>query len=232
MPYDSSNRDREKQNELLLELRLSKKKIGMLYPILEDFHGNIIDGHHRLKVDNEWPRMRLVNVKTKKSGIVAKLISNTCRRTVSSKEKTEMLDELGDILLKEGVEKGQVSKQLAELTGMSYRWVVMYLPKKYKDYSQSERASSAAKFAAKSTKVLQQLRENPIKNFIEIGRYKNANFMILMIKQPLFERIQKTCNSLQLEPNIFIQNAIEEKIKELSAITKNFNISYKEEVMP
>lgn len=139
----------EKEPDLVENLKSSILKVGRLYPVLEDYYGNIIDGQHRLKADKGWPRIRLENVKTERDRIIVRLISNACRRSVSAKEKTEMLDKLGEIMLEEGVKPGEISKKIAEETGMSYRWVMKYLPEKYKDKSQSEKASSAARCAAR-----------------------------------------------------------------------------------
>jgi len=41
---------------------------------------------------------------------------------------------------------------------MSYRWVMKYLPGRFKDDSQSARASSAARRAAKVRKLLEFLK--------------------------------------------------------------------------
>ena len=125
-----------------LELKSSAERIGQLYPIPVDYHGNIIDGEHRFGVDENWRRVRLDHIRTEKDKLIARIVSNTVRRSVPSKEKTELLERLGEIYLNEGVKPGKISHKIMEETGMSYRWVMKYLPGRFKDDAQSERASS------------------------------------------------------------------------------------------
>jgi len=68
---------------------------------------------------------------------------NTVRRSVPRREKTELLAKLGEIYVNEGVEPGKIAYEIAEETGMSHRWVVKYLPNKFKDSPQSERRTSS-----------------------------------------------------------------------------------------
>ena len=79
--------------ELIMGLRFSGERVGQLYPVLLDKHGNVVDGLHRLKADPNWPKIRLV----------ARLIANVCRRNVPAEEKSRMLEELGELYVKEGV---------------------------------------------------------------------------------------------------------------------------------
>lgn len=47
------------EEKITLGLRLSSRRVGWLYPVLLDKHGNVIDGKHRLPADANWPKMRL-----------------------------------------------------------------------------------------------------------------------------------------------------------------------------
>ena len=85
------------------ELKSSSKRIGQLYPILVDYYGNIIDGKHRFSADRKWKTAILEHVKTEKDRLIARIISNTLRRSVSSTEKSGMLGRLGEIHLSEGI---------------------------------------------------------------------------------------------------------------------------------
>ncbi|MDI6847891.1 MAG: hypothetical protein QMD23_07205, partial [Candidatus Bathyarchaeia archaeon] len=82
---------------------------------------------HRLAADENWPKMKLEHVGIEEDRLVARLISNVCRRDVSANEKGEMLERLGEIYLREGLEPGKMVYKIAEETGMSYRWVTRYL---------------------------------------------------------------------------------------------------------
>jgi hypothetical protein len=215
----------EKPNDLITNLKISKENIGMLYPILEDFYGNLIDGHHRFQADNKWPRIRLKQIKTKKDKIIARLISNTCRRSVSAKEKTQMLNILGEILLKEGVLQGELSKKIAKDIGMSYEWVLKYLPEKYKDSMQSMRASSALCHTARMTRI-SKLSKPPKEKLIEVGNYINSNLVLLIVHKPLFDRIIKISDLLGIKPDILIQNAMEDKFLEITQLTSKYIKEY------
>jgi hypothetical protein len=109
----------EQGNELS-ELKISSARVGKLYPVLLDRHGNIIDGKHRLEVDENWPKVRLEYIETDRQLLLARFVSNVCRRLVSSKEKSILLAQLGEALLKEGIVPRKIPFKIAEETGMSY----------------------------------------------------------------------------------------------------------------
>ena len=119
------------------------KRAGRLYPVLLDRHGNVIDGMHRLVADEKWPKITLENVETEEHRLIARLVSNICRRHVPAMEKKEILERLGEIYQKEGVKPGEIAYKIAEETGMSYTWVMKYLPEKFKDSTQAERRSGS-----------------------------------------------------------------------------------------
>jgi hypothetical protein len=131
------------EKPIISYLRFSSKNVGRLYPVLIDKQGNVIDGLHRLKADKNWPKIKLENVETEEQRLITRLISNACRRNVPAKEKIETLAKLGEIYQKEGVKPGKIAQKIAEKTGMSYTWVMKYLPEKLKDPTQSDRAKSA-----------------------------------------------------------------------------------------
>jgi len=120
--------------------------------MLLDKHGNIIDGRHRLAADEDWPKMKLEHVETEEDGLVARLISNVCRRDVSAGEKSEMPGKLGEIYLSEGLKPGKIAYKIGEETGMSYRWVMQYLPDKLNERPDLGGPSKALKFDKKKKK--------------------------------------------------------------------------------
>jgi len=103
---------RRKRRLTRKELKLSARRIGQLHPILVDYHGNIIDGEHRFSADQNWKRVRLNHIRTEKDRLVARIISNNCRRSVSANEKMRLLYNLGEILLDEGVEPGRIAYKI------------------------------------------------------------------------------------------------------------------------
>ncbi|MEM3055528.1 MAG: hypothetical protein QXM52_07480, partial [Candidatus Bathyarchaeia archaeon] len=136
------------EKALVSYLKISSRHVGRFYPVLLDKYGNVIDGAHRLAADENWPKMILPNIKTEEQRLIARIISNTCRRHVRASEKTEILSRLAEIYLKKGIKPGSIAQKIAEETGMSYTWVMKYLPGKFKDSVQSERASAAIRRVA------------------------------------------------------------------------------------
>ena len=194
-----------------LELKCSSERIGQLYPILVDYHGNIIDGEHRFSVDEKWRKVRLEHIKTEKDRLIARIISNTVRRSVPSKEKTELLERLGEIYLNEGVKPGKISHKIMEETGMSYRWVMKYLPYRFKDDAQSERASSVAHRAAGENPEF----EEPPKGTVMIKVYTNANFVNVMLEKKFYRQLEEKAKKLETTPDKLIYNALLLTLKKL-----------------
>ena len=97
----------------IIELQRSSDRIGQLYPVLIDYHGNIIDGEHRIRANKNWRKIKLENVKTEKELIIARILCNILRRNVSSKEKRNLLGNLGEINLSEGKEVGEITYAIA-----------------------------------------------------------------------------------------------------------------------
>ena len=196
------------------DFKSSAQKVGKLYPVLEDSYGNVIDGQHRLEADEDWPRIRLESVKTEKDKIIVRLIGNACRRTVPAQEKTDMLDKLGSILLKEGLKPGEIAEKIAEDTGMSYRWVVKYLPKEYKDPTQSRRRSHESSDAHRATGLLADVFEPPKRrNGLKINKYGNTEFVLLMLDKSFYSEFEDDCLELEMPPEYCVMKALEEHHK-------------------
>lgn len=200
------------------ELKRSMDQIGQLYPILTDHYGNIIDGKHRLSVDEKWKKIRLEHIKTEKDRLIARIVSNNVRRIVSGREKTELLSRLGGIYLNEGVELGRIAHKIADVTGMSYRWVIKYIPERFKDSLQSERASSAAHRAAETLEEL--LRPSKRKWVIMIKNYANADFVSLIVERDFFEEFERDSLELGVSIEVSVLKALEDYRKRMrKAIT-------------
>lgn len=195
--------EKRARRTLRQELKSSSQRIGQLYPILVDFYGNIIDGEHRISVDDKWKKVRLETVKTDKDRLVARIVSNNLRRSVSSEEKKDLLSELGEILLSEGIKQGRIGYKIAEETGMSYPWVIKYLPERFKDRLQSERAKPAIRRKAEISKLL-----DLEKKVLSIRTYTNTNFVIIMVKKSFYEKLEENAKKLETTPDKLIYNAM------------------------
>ena len=168
-----------------------------------DYFGNIIDGKHRFSVDEKWKSIRLENIKTEKDRLIARIIGNTLRRTVSGDEKRELLDRLGEIYFSEGIELGKIAYEIAEQTGMSYQRVMKYLPDRFKDHLQSERAKPALRRRTKISKML-----DPPEEVLSIRAYANTEFVNIVVKKPLCEKLEEKARKLETTPDKLIYNAI------------------------
>ena len=120
------------------DLKCSLDAVGYLYPTIVDKHNRIIDGQHRLKVDPNWPCFRLSHIETMTDYLMGRIIANMHRRQPAAEEKTEWLSELAE-------ETGWSAEKIAERLGMSYDWVVKYLPSKYKDPIKAEKGRIGGK---------------------------------------------------------------------------------------
>ncbi|HUW49154.1 MAG TPA: hypothetical protein VMW36_10470 [Patescibacteria group bacterium] len=212
-------------------LKGSSRKVGKLYPVLLDRHGNIIDGKHRLAADSDWPKIRLDHIASEKERVLARLVGNMCRRTISNSEKREMLKKLGGIYLEQGEKPGKLAYRIAEETGMSYRWVMKYLPERMKarpglggpsassvgfdkckgDYNISKVAQRAT---IDLTKLLTRSQEKPI----VIKTYTNASFVSLTLEKRVYEDFERFAKQLGLTAETIISNAMLMVLREVESM--------------
>lgn len=184
-------------------MRSSAERVGQLYPILVDYYGNIIDGKHRFDANREWKSATLGHIKTEKDRLVVRIISNNLRRTVSPNEKKKMLERLGEILSNQGIRPGKIAYEIASATGMSYTWVMKYLPDRFKDNSKSESAS-ATHHVAKKKRLTKLAREN----VLTIQNYRNTDFVNIVVKKSLYERLAEKSRKLKTTPDKLVYKAI------------------------
>lgn len=217
------------QGNEISELKASSERVGKLYPVLLDKYGNIIDGKHRLEVDENWPRVKLEHIETDKQLLMARFVGNVCRRLVSSKEKSKMLAQLGEIYLKEGIVPGEIACRIAEETGMSYRWVMKYMPARYKaragvggpskslsfykskvddvlDIYKSKPGTHESKVACFATQEYEQLLSEPKERILKVRNYNNTDFVNLVMERRFYARLDENAKRLGIEPEVIISN--------------------------
>lgn len=120
-------------------LKGSTEVIGQLVPTIEDKFGEIIDGFHRIKDDPSWKsfNFKALNVDTPFKLAIARLVVNTNRRIVNAKEKTRLLTQIYEEFRKEQGDYPP-TEMIAKWLGRTERWVLEYLPDKFKDSKKSE----------------------------------------------------------------------------------------------
>lgn len=114
------------------DLRRSKQALEALYPVLEDSHGNVIDGVHRLEADPSWPRRRLEGINTRKQFLVARIVANSQRRRVPREERRKQFDLLATELMDEGLKPGDIASEIESLTGFTRKYVLELVRDEFK----------------------------------------------------------------------------------------------------
>jgi hypothetical protein len=111
---------------------------------------------------------------------------------------------------------------------MSYTWVMKYLPERFKDCTQSERAGSATRrVAGKDPSVrtlLKELLTPPQRNgVLEIKKYANTHFVNVVVEKSFYEEFEKASSELGVSTEISMLKALEdyhEKMKKALALKK------------
>jgi hypothetical protein len=115
------------------DLWASRRSVRELYPVLLDAHGNVIDGFHRLRVDPGWRTETLGHVRTPTQLVLARIIANTHRRSVSREEREEQVNEIARCLSEnEGVPGEEILSTIADLTTFTERYIRGLLSSEYK----------------------------------------------------------------------------------------------------
>ena len=216
------------RKHILSDLKVSANRVGKLYPILLDKQGNVLDGSHRLKVDPNWPKMKLDHIDTEEKRLIVKLVGNVCRRSVSSREKSEIVGRLAQIYSSTGIKSGQMPYEIAQKTGMSYRWVMTYLPNRMKmfpgrggpskNHKKAQYQKVSAKFGVANPatlfRVFSHRTTSPI---LSVVNYKNTKFVNILLDKTIYSKIETASNNLGIEPEKIIGNALLSALKALTA---------------
>lgn len=187
------------------ELRESARRIGHLYPVLVDKHGNVLDGNHRLDIDRKWKKVKLRHIDNERDGILVRIISNNVRRQVPAKEKERLLGKLADIYLKEGVMPGDLTHKIAQETGMSYQWVAKYIPVSFKDRLHAENAR------ARYVPPAPQCRANSADSNngeLDLKLYHNTDFISIILSKTLYQRIEQAAEIMNMTPRELVYASI------------------------
>jgi hypothetical protein len=218
------------EGEAVSILRASSERVGRLYPVLLDRYGNVIDGMHRLAVDPDWPKVRLNHVESKEDRIIARLVSNTCRRSLRAREKREILEKLSGLYINEGVKPGaELARKISEVTGMSFRWVMKYLPDKFKErpgiggpsrrfnLTQEVKNLYEGKVAHRATASLQLevLLGEPSERVLTVKKYANTNFVQVLLEKRFYANVERLAENLGTTPDIIINNVLVSAVRKL-----------------
>lgn len=216
------------QDGSTVSLRQSAGRVGKLYPILVDSRGEIIDGTHRFAADPNWPQITLQNIKTEKQKLLIKLIGNVCRRHVPEEEKTQILKRLGEIYLSEGIKEGTLAHIISGDTGMSYRWVMKYLPNRlkkrpglggpHKGCSNGENLNPSAMKSTRIVKLRDQLMSYCSYRVVTITSYAHTQYAGVMLDRTVYSRFEKAAQKLGIKVDTIISYALISALKEIERI--------------
>lgn len=103
-------------------MKKSEEKVGQIYPVLLDKHGNIIDGFHRKRVNPNWKEERL-DVEDPLE-ILRIRVAAQYRREVPVEEKKEWIKNCRRLLQERG-RKG-TQEEIGNCLGISRTWVTKY----------------------------------------------------------------------------------------------------------
>lgn len=224
------------EEETSVGLKLSSHRIGRLYPILLDANGNIVDGLHRLEADPNWPKIRLDHIKSDDDRLIARLTANVCRRSVSRKEKREILRKLSALYVKTGVKPGaELAYKISEKTGMSYRWVMKYIPDEFKERPGvgGPKSSGLAKIKEKlyedkvaccATLPIEVLLSETAERVLTVKKFANVNFVQVILEKRFYSDVEKLAEKMGTTPEIIINNALVWAVKKLTEFSRASNL--------
>lgn len=221
-------------DEITTGLKFSSRRIGWLYPVLLDKNGNIIDGEHRLATDPNWPKMKLEHVERDEDRLIARLVSNVCRRHVPAAEKRDILQKLGEMYVKSGVKPGtELAYKISEATGMSYRWVMKYLPDHLKErpgiggpsptfnFERVKEKMCEDKVARHATLQLNFLLVEPNEKVLTVKKYANVDFVQVILEGRFYANIEKLADKLGTTPEVILNNLLVSAVKKLTEISNS-----------
>jgi len=215
--------------KIISDIKRSASAIGRLYPVLIDEHGNVIDGAHRLKVDPAWFRVTVPGVESEEQRLLARLISNVCRRNVSAEEKTQMLCELGQVYLELGVPHSELIKMIVRKTGMSYRWVMKYASIDLKVRpglgGHKIQEQQLGNGVARQATADEQLLSEPPERVANLTSYSNTKFATIIVDKRFYLKLEDSAARLGVDIDTIVNNALLLTMRQMKRLIDRHNIS-------
>lgn len=214
----------EAQRQVISDLRKSAELVGRLYPVLVDKHGKVIDGYHRLKADPDWPKMKVQTVVSEELGLLVRLISNFCRRDICSAEKSELLAKLGRLYLDQGVHQSELAERISMKTGMSYRWVMKYIPDGFKVRPGLGGPKKLEELdisrVARLTTDEYTLFLEPEKRVANLSNYSNTKFATIIVEKQFYLKLKEAAAELGVDADVIINNALILTLQKVEKLAK------------
>lgn len=205
--------------KIISEIKKSASAVGKLYPVLVDKRGNVIDGAHRLKADPDWFKVTVPDVDTEEQRLLARLVSNVCRRNVAAEEKTQMLDELGQVYVEQGIPHSELIRTIAHATGMSYRWIMKYASADLKQRpgmggprTQEEKWENQV---ARRATGDDQLLLKPSEKVASLTNYSNTKFATILLDKRFYLKLANEATELGVDVDTVINNVLLQTVQRL-----------------
>lgn len=208
--------------KIISDIRRSASVVSRLYPVLVDQQGRVIDGVHRLKADPDWFKVKVPGVETEEQRLLARLVSNVCRRNVSAEEKTQMLDELGQVYLEQGVPHSELIKTITKNTGMSYRWVMKYASNDLKVRPGvggpiiQENKWEVAHHATSDDRLITE----PSQRVANSTNYSNTKFATILVDKQFYLKLANGATKLGVDVDTIINNTLLQTMQRLRRLIK------------
>lgn len=221
----------KKSNDRMIisDIKKSASAIGRLYPVLVDEHGHVIDGAHRLKADPDWFKVTVPGVETEEQRLLARLVSNVCRRNVPAEEKTQMLDELGQVYIGQGLSHGELIKTIARKTGMSYRWIMKYASTDLKQRpglgGPKTRGERWENQVARRATDVDQLLAQPSERVADLISYSNTKFATILLDKRFYLKLANEATELGVDVDTIINNALLQTMRRLRRLVEQQRLS-------
>lgn len=124
-----------------LSLKRSIEKVGQLYPVIVNQDGKILDGNHR-SAEIKNPERKTVETKNRYEELMVRGNAHY-RRRVSQEETKQLITEMANELVKDGIPTHEVAKRLFEDLPYSEGYILLLLPDDFKEKVKVEAGKSA-----------------------------------------------------------------------------------------
>jgi len=116
---------------------------------------------------------------------------------------------------------------------MSYRWVMTYLPDKFKarpglggpskalKFDKSKEKTQKSKVTHYSTLKNELLLSDPQQKILTIKNYANTKFVNIVLEKRFYTKVEKIAEKLGAKPDIIINNTLLLTLKKLEEMAKH-----------
>lgn len=212
--------------EIVERIKKSEAKVGQIYPVITDINDQIVDGQHRKEANPTWKTEKRTDIKTVKDRLKIRLVSNHARKSSMPETWKEDLEEYAKQYINEGLEPGEIGKEIARETGLPYRTVMKYLPSQYKrsegydtkddeetrDHTEVQSCNSDKPNIVDTPIDIKDLFEiaiNVTLPRIQIKSFQNMPWTAIMVDTKFFDEIKTKCQENKIDVDKMMATALQ-----------------------